>query len=363
LNWKLEFANVWEDTEIDLAVLEPKAGARIFCVASGGCTALAFLSKGATITAVDSNPAQNALLELKLSAAQALTYQEWRRFLGVEKGSGRLSSYAKVHPHLSEPAKRFWDKHLSMVANGIIDQGAVERLLTVCRPIYHLAVHSPASCAHWFNLHDSKAQQQYYREIWDTRLRRIFLKLILNPILFRWFSSTANQYAHIHRTDIANTLLSRLEHALTAIPTETNYFLSRLMLGRFLNGPHGEPYYLRSEGYEALSSSRNRLTLYTEDLIKVLEQTPSQRYDGFALSNVVDWLPEAAQKRLLKAVIRTAAPGARICLRSVQPSWVPPVSVESALNTDPVRSASLLRSDRSFVYGTVYAASVQPQQG
>ncbi|HZR46354.1 MAG TPA: DUF3419 family protein [Candidatus Manganitrophaceae bacterium] len=360
LNWKLEFANVWEDTEIDLAVLEPKAGARIFCIASGGCTALAFLSKGATVTAVDVNPAQNALLELKLSAAQVLGYQAWRRFLGLEKGGDRLSSYAKVHRYLSGPAKLFWDKHLPMVDGGIVDQGAVERLLTTCRRIYHRLVHSPASCAHWFNLHDIEAQQQYYRDIWDTRLRRTFLRIILNPILFRWYSSTANQYAYIHRADIANALLSRLEYAMTSIPTSTNYFLSRLLLGRFLNGPLGEPYYLRSEAHEMLSSSRSRLILYTDDLIRILEQIPFQKYDGFALSNVVDWLPEAAQERLFKAVVRTAAPGARICLRSVQHSWRPPKPVESVLHTDPVRSAALLKRDRSFVYGTMYAANVQP---
>ena len=362
LNWKLEFANVWEDSEIDLSVLEPKSGAHIVCVTSAGCTVLALLSKGATVKSVDSNPAQNALLELKLSAARVLGYKEWRCFLGLEEGGDRLSAYAEARPHLSENVQCFWDEHRSMISSGILDQGTIERILAIARRSYHWLVHSPRLCQRWFELSDLEAQQRYYRDIWDTWRRRMFLRLSVNPILFRWSSPTASQYAHIHRTKILNAILSRLEYALTAMPTATNYFLSRLLLGRFLSGPDGEPYYLGKQAYEAFSHARERLTIHTDDLIGILERTPPETFNGFALSNVVDWLSQASQERLLTAVIRSAAPGARLCIRSVQPSWLPPKSLQPFLDTDQLQSESFLSRERSFVYGTVYAAIVQHQQ-
>lgn len=358
---RLEFANVWEDSKIDLSVLEPRPGAQIVCVASGGCTVLALLSKGAAVTAVDSNPAQNALLELKLAAAQALGYKEWRYFLGREDGGDRLSAYTSVRPHLSEDARRFWDDHRPMIACGVLDQGTVERLHAIGRRIYHWLVHSPACCERWFDFHDLDAQRRYYHEVWDTWLRRLFLQLILNPALFRHASPTASQYTQIDRAAILNAIVGRLERALTAIPTATNYFLSRLLLGRFLNGPDGEPYYLCHDAYTALSQVRERLTIHTDDLVNALERMPPGTIDGFALSNVVDWLSPMAQERLLAAVIRAAAPGARLCIRSVQPSWFPPTSLQLFFDASQWPSERLLGQERAFVYGAMYAAVVQHQ--
>lgn len=358
-NWKLEFANVWEDSNIDLSVLEPKTGANIVCVTSAGCTVLALLSKGATVTAVDSNPAQNALLELKLSAARVLGYKEWRSFLGREEGGDRLSAYAKTRERLSENARSFWDERHSMLSSGILDQGTIENILRTARRFYHRFVNSPASCERWFDLRDLEAQRQYYRDSWDTWRRRLFLRLCVNPMLFRRSSPTANQYAHIHRTKILNAVVNRLEHAMTAIPTATNYFLSRLLLGRFLNVPDGEPNYLGRPAYEVISQVRERLTVHTDNLIEILERMPPETFNGFALSNVVDWLSPGAQERLLTGVVHSAAPGARLCIRSVQSSWLPPTSLQPFLDTGQFQSESFLSRERSFVYGTVYAAIVQ----
>jgi len=358
---KLEFANVWEDSDIDRLVLEPCHGAQFVCVTSGGCTVLALLSTGATVTAVDSNPAQNALLELKLAAAEILGYKAWRRFLGREEGSDRLSAYSEVRPRLSEEARRFCDEHRPMIAGGILDQGTVERLHARWRRVYHRLVHSATRCERWFDLHDLEAQRQYYREVWDTRLRGVFLRLIVNPMLFRRASPTASQYTQIDRAAVLNAIVGRLERALTAIPTATNYFLSRLLLGRFLSGHDGEPRYLHHDAYDALAHARERLTIHTDDLIGVLERTPPGTVNGFALSNVVDWLPPAAQERLLAAVMQAAAPGARLCIRSVQPSWLPPKSLQPFFDAGPWPSERLLGRERAFVYGTIYAAVVGNQ--
>jgi S-adenosylmethionine-diacylglycerol 3-amino-3-carboxypropyl transferase len=358
-DWDLEFANVWEDSLLDLSVLEPRSGARIVCVTSGGCTVLALLSKGATVTAVDSNPAQNALLELKLSAAETLAYKGWRCFLGLEQDGDRLSTYAGVRPQLSNGAQCYWDEHRTMIANGLVDQGVIERLHATWRRIYHRLVHPPAQCERWFELRDLEAQRRYYHEVWNTRVRHLFLRVVLNPVLFRWFSPTAGQYTHIRPATMLSAIRNRLERALTVIPTATNYFLSRLLLGKFLSGSDGEPCYLHPGAHDAIARARDHLTMHTDDLTGLLERTPPGTVNGFALSNVVDWLQPASQERLLRAVVRTAAPGARLCIRSVYPAWLPPEPLRRFFDADAWPPERLLDRERSFVYGTMYAAIVR----
>lgn len=355
----MEFANVWEDTDVDLSALAPVPGEHLICVTSGGCTALALLAKGATVSAIDSNPAQNALLELKLGAARALDYNAWKCFLGVDACGNRLHAYGRVRAYLAEQAQAFWRSHLPLIANGVVDQGNMERHLAVARHLYHWLVHPRSRCQRWFELPDLEAQRRFYEEVWDTRRRRAFLALLLNPKLYRWSSHTAAQYLNYDRKTIGTALLSRLERAFTAIRTDNNYFLSRLLLGRFLSRSDGAPYYLRSEAHAALRDAPARLTLHCDDLIRFLEHQPPQSVHGFALSNVVDWLSETEQERLFAAISRAAVPRARICARSVRNSWLPPESCRGSLIEDAARSARLLERERAIVYGTVYTATLR----
>src|SRR5205823_5003810 len=65
---KLLFGRMYEDWMIEADAL-PERG-RIFCIASAGCTAFALASRGASVTAVDANPAQIEYVTERLSGAE-----------------------------------------------------------------------------------------------------------------------------------------------------------------------------------------------------------------------------------------------------------------------------------------------------
>jgi len=63
----ISFGNVWEDAEVEKALLPPSCSPRVCCVASGGCTVLSLASAGAHVDAVDLNKDQLDITREKIS--------------------------------------------------------------------------------------------------------------------------------------------------------------------------------------------------------------------------------------------------------------------------------------------------------
>ncbi len=106
--FKLLFAMNWEDPASDRRALTVKAGETVMTVTSGCCnTFTLLLDNPAKIFAVDINPSQSYLLELKSAAIRQLECQELHRFLGLiackerpqifERLSGETSLLRRSH--------------------------------------------------------------------------------------------------------------------------------------------------------------------------------------------------------------------------------------------------------------------------
>ncbi|MBI3468098.1 MAG: DUF3419 family protein [Planctomycetes bacterium] len=83
---RLVFNQSFEDPEMDRAALEIGPAHTALTITSGGCNALTLLCEGPRrLVAVDSNPAQNHLLELKRAGIYALTPEEYYQFFGQSR--------------------------------------------------------------------------------------------------------------------------------------------------------------------------------------------------------------------------------------------------------------------------------------
>ena len=108
------YAFTWEDPRVDHRLLKIKDDNVILCVTSAGDNVLDYLygADPRRIHAVDLNPNQNHLLELKIAAFQSLHYaQVWQMF-----GEGRLPRFrralvTKLSPHMSSQACQYWLNH------------------------------------------------------------------------------------------------------------------------------------------------------------------------------------------------------------------------------------------------------------
>jgi len=354
-----EYANVWEDSALELDVLRPRDGERALCVTSGGCTALALAARGAQVLAVDAAFPQTALLALKLQALQSLPLETARDFLGVRllgqtgRAVDRADLYRGFCERSSPDVRAYWDRHITWLRRGVLDQGWTEVFMNLVRRSYHLLVHGSDACERWFSVQDEAERLRWFREHWDTRRRRLFLRLVLSPRLLGRVYRTAGVYAGV---DSASTVLrQRLDRALLERPVGDNFFLARLFTGCFLPGERGVPPYLgESLGANFPSMEPERIQMQTVPLFEVLERAKPASLDLFALSNVVDWMDAGQQDRLFRLVARAASPGARLMVRSVFSAWRPPGSIAEQVELLEDTGALLAR-ERSIVYGCVTA--------
>ncbi len=115
-NWihqhHLVYNTCWEDPRLDHEALQLGSEDEILMITSAGCNALDYALAGPKqVIAVDVNPRQNALLELKLAGIRTLEYEEFFDLFGRGQSDAWGSLYARrLRPQLSAAAKSIWDR-------------------------------------------------------------------------------------------------------------------------------------------------------------------------------------------------------------------------------------------------------------
>src|SRR5207248_2281253 len=100
-------------------------------------------------------------------------------------------------------------------------------------------------------------------------------------------------------------LLARTRRALTALPTETNPYLVRIVTGTY--PPAARPRYLRSEHLPFIRARLDRLRCVHGSLPDAAEG----RFDGFNVSDIFEYMGPAEFERCYTRLLEHAVPGAR----------------------------------------------------
>ena len=112
---QLVYNTCWEDPRLDREALELRPEDSVLVITSAGCNALDYALAGAgRVVAVDINPRQNALLELKLAGIRGLRFEDFFAMFG----EGRLDRAGKVYaqklrPFLSPWSQSYWDRRIA----------------------------------------------------------------------------------------------------------------------------------------------------------------------------------------------------------------------------------------------------------
>ena len=95
----------WEDPRLDRAALRLGPDDSVLAITSAGCNALDYALAGAgRVVAVNLNPRQNALLELKLAGIRSLDYEDFFSMFGL----GRLDRAGAVYAERLRDALSPW---------------------------------------------------------------------------------------------------------------------------------------------------------------------------------------------------------------------------------------------------------------
>jgi len=354
------YANCWEDPRLDRAAFRIQPSDVILSITSGGCNVLTFLlDDPRKVVAVDVNPHQNHLLQLKIAAFRKLSHRRLLEFFGVRPSAERLKLYRdRLRPCLSAAAGEFWDARPKKIERGLIHAGRYERYMRLLRRTVIVFSGKRRIVEKMFELEDPSSRERLYREGWqDLRwafLTRVMLCRRLNSILFdkTFFSYLDRNFS------FGRHFAAKFEHALVRLPIQDNYFLSYILFGRFFNENHLPPY-LRRENFQAIRDRLDRVEIVTDNCAAYLKSLEDSSISKFSFSNIFEWMAPEVFESILRETVRVARDGAILTYRNLLVFRERPASLSRNIRPRKDLATPLKETDLSFIYDNYVVEQVE----
>ena len=322
----LVYNTCWEDPRLDRVALQLGPSDRVLVITSAGCNALDYaLCEPAHVYAVDMNPRQNALLDLKLAGIRALSFDDFFQFFGRGHHPQAPRLYERLlRPLLPDWSRAWWDRWIkffhhpqrSFYYRGT--SGAFARMMrTYIDRIIRVRPYIDALFA--------AASVEEQRDIYERHLKKKFWS---RPLRFALGRDTTLSLVGVPRAQrrqvetqypggIAQFVQDAVEAVFCRLPLADNYFWRVYLQGHYT--PDCCPEYLRPENFHKLKEGLvDRISTHTNSVQGFLEQhdVPITR---LVLLDHMDWLSDKFFPLLeleWQAIVQRAAAGARLIWRS-----------------------------------------------
>jgi S-adenosylmethionine-diacylglycerol 3-amino-3-carboxypropyl transferase len=373
----LVYNTCWEDPAVDRQALQFHPDDTVLVITSAGCNALDYAAAGVRrVHAVDANPRQNALLELKMAAIRRLEYEDFFALFG----HGYHERFATFYQNtlrwdLSDFARDFWDQrlHWFVSPHGSFYFHSLAGLVARSfRAWFRSSPGLQGDIAALFSASGLEEQRTLYRQ----RIRPQLWSRPLNWLLGRQITLSLLGVPHPQRREVqaqhpggvAGFIREAVEYVVEELPLRDNYFWRVYFGGRYT--PDCCPEYLTEAGFSQLKAGGvDRIRCHTTLVTDFLQRT-GDRIDKFVLLDHMDWMscyhPEALVAEW-NAILDRASPGARIIFRSAhaRPAYLDWIEVGEAhrrlrhvltFHDDLARRLSL--QDRVHTYAGFHIADV-----
>ena len=373
----LVYNTCWEDPRIDKQVLQLTPEDNLLVITSAGCNALSYALTGLNhVYAVDMNPRQNALLELKMSGIRNLDYATFFQLFGNGRLTGIKGIYhAKLRHNLSPWSQLYWDRRIRKYFDG------KRKSFYFCG--------TTGMFARWINtiidktkmradVHDILNAQTLdeQRQIWQRLREKLWsqkVKALMNRdttlSLLGVPKAQRKQIETQYEGGVVKFIQDCLDSVFGTLPIHDNYFWRLYATGSYT--PNCCPEYLERENFEALKEGLvNRISTHTDSVESFL-----RKHDGkisrFVLLDHMDWLSfhPGMLAAEWEAILSRAANQTRILWRSggLQTDYIKPIPVNyqgkethlgEILTFDMETAKKLHKLDRVHTYGCFYIADL-----
>ena len=315
---RISYSSCNEDSGSEVEVLIPHEAKRLVSICASGGRVLNLLQDGAEeVWAVDVNPSQTHLFELKVAGLRALDHEDFLSFMGVRASPSRLDVYDSLRPALSDGARAYFDAKPFLVKRGVLYQGSLERFFgryvaTAARLLRPRWVRRLFSCT-------DLEEQRRLMPGWRSPLWRLVAKTICHRGFFSFFSHEPGFWRFLPpELKLHERIFASLERYLDHHLARDNHLLWLVFFGRY-GDERVMPEYLRADGFARIKRALQnvRINVVNGDMASVLRAAPAQYFDGYSLSDISAYLPHEAFGETIEQVVRTARPGARLCSRGV----------------------------------------------
>jgi S-adenosylmethionine-diacylglycerol 3-amino-3-carboxypropyl transferase len=353
---RIRYAQVWEDADVLLAALDVQPTDTVVSIASAGDNALALLGAGAArVIALDLNPAQLACLELRVAAYRSLAHAELLQLIGSRPATveERQALYRRCRDGLGTAARTFWEAQPEAIAGGIGAAGKFENYFRLFRTRVLPLVHGRATVAALLRGGPPEVRQAFYRERWDTWRWRLLFKVFFSRAAMGRLGRDPAFFKYVEGS-VADRILARTRHALTALDPADNPYLHWI-----LTGTHGTalPWALREENFERIRSRLDRLEWHLLTLEEFLDRETG-RIDKFNLSDIFEYMSPENTSALLARLAAASRPGGRLAYWNMLAPRSRPEALADRLRPREELAASLLLQDRAFFYSALRVEEV-----
>jgi S-adenosylmethionine-diacylglycerol 3-amino-3-carboxypropyl transferase len=375
----LIYNTCWEDPAVDRQALTIGTGDRLAVITSAGCNVLDYaLCAPRSIDAVDANPKQTALLELKLAAIKRLEFDDFFRLFGRGRHPGIRPLYrTRLRPELSRAARDFWDRRIGWFdprGDGFYYQGLAGRFARVFRAYVGTRPRLRQGLARLLQAPDLATQAHIYTtEVAPLLFGPVLRWLLDRHLVMSCLGVPQAQSEEVRRQGggIGEFVAGCLNRVCTALPLHDNYFWQVYLRGHYL--PDCCPEYLKPGNFRRLQAGLVEVIRpHTMTLSEFFRRHPG-RLDACVLLDHMDWMADhdpAALQEEWNLLLGRARPGARILFRSAAPIptylqrlRVGPGSgrpLEEVLCYRRDLAARLHRQDRVGTYGGLHIADLLP---
>jgi S-adenosylmethionine-diacylglycerol 3-amino-3-carboxypropyl transferase len=371
----LVYNTCWEDPAVDRQAVNFCADDVLLVITSAGCNVLDYaLLAPKRIHAVDANPRQTALLELKVAAVRALEFDDFFKVFGEGCHPAFPNLYNRaLREQLSEFARAYWDKRLDWFAGkrGSFYFHGLSGL--VARGFKGYLAIRPRLGRHIRTLFGARSLDEQ-RAIYDERVAPEMWGPTLRWALSRQFTLSLLGVPHPQRREIeaqhsggvAGYIRESLEYVLRQLPIWNNYFWRLYLHGRYSRNCC--PEYLREENFATLKGGLvDRIVPHTSTVTHFLRGSQEQ-VSKFVLLDHMDWMashyPEALVEEW-REILAHAAPRARVIFRSAhaRPKYLDTICVDGVRLTDHLSfhenlAQELSRQDRVHTYAGFHICDV-----
>ncbi|UQC88162.1 uncharacterized protein CLUP02_13685 [Colletotrichum lupini] len=341
------YAFTWEDSRVDEHLLKLGSDDVVLAITSAGDNILSYaMQSPARIHAVDLNPTQNHLLELKVASYTSLPYEDFWKLFGEGKHPDfRSLLLNKLSPHLSSRAFQYWLYNVHVFTNtkgyGLYDTGGSRHAIRVFRWISRVF-----GCRAAVKELLSTKTLNEQREVWRTKIRpallsKLVCKLVVSQESFLWaaLGVPKNQLAMIENDHAESeavrgpspTARKVRSHAIWRYMVDTldpvaeqthiaanNPYYHVCMTGDFTRRCH--PDYLSEKAHAKLSRANafDGLRIHTDEIDEVINRITPGTLTVAVIMDSMDWFdpgaPAAAAQ--ITKLNRALKMGGRVLLRS-----------------------------------------------
>lgn len=344
----IRYANCWEDADILLKGLAPAAGSTILSIASAGDNSLALLTTAPKeVYAIDISKVQLYLTELKQCAFAHLEYNEMRQLLSVDgNNEAAVKLYKKLRDKLSAAGRQYWDEHLTLIRNGILNSGKFEGYFHKFHSWFLPLVHSKRTVQQLLQLKTIAEQEAFYNETWNTWRWRLLMRIFFSKYVMGKYGRDPKFLAHV-KLSVPEYIRQKAEGHLRSHVCSENYFLQMAFTGRW---GMALPFYLRQENFENIKANIYKLSLHNQSADEAIA---AKSFDACNLSNIFEYMSEAEFAAVAQRWSEVLPKGCRLaywnlmagrCFSEIMPQWY-----------RHCISGSIFEDDKGFFYSRFLA--------